>query len=291
LMNKLGYKKYWAQGGDWGSIIGSFIAIHDSENVIGLHTNMPVSQILPYNKGIVGFFKSVATLLFPSFMLDSVEYEEWKKFSFTQLLEETGYMHLQATKPYSVAVALSDSPVGLLTYITEKFYAWSEHNNHQFGNHCPASSSSSTSSDSSSTSSDSSSTSSGSSTSSDSSSYPPCCISKDEIITNVMMYYLPNHIGPSIRFYYEYFHSDTPRDRSDIPYVTVPTAVAVFLKEIQGLRIKSSIAYSYNIFRFTRFPAGGHFAALEQPKVLVEDIRNFRRDLSRENLRKTNSDL
>ncbi len=97
---------------------------------------------------------------------------------------------------------------------------------------------------------------------------------KDELLTNVMIYWVTQTINSSTRLYYEAFHQ-----RETLPgRVEVPTGVAVFPEEI-AVAPRSLAQQHYNIQRWTQMKAGGHFAALEQPQALVEDIRAFFRPL------------
>ncbi|HZP40844.1 MAG TPA: epoxide hydrolase [Candidatus Binatia bacterium] len=95
---------------------------------------------------------------------------------------------------------------------------------------------------------------------------------KDELLTNVMLYWVTDSITSSCRLYWEMVHADKfpPTDFR----VRVPTACAIFPKEI----IKPPrrwVERLYDVRRWTRFPAGGHFAAMEEPAALVEDVRAF----------------
>ncbi len=99
---------------------------------------------------------------------------------------------------------------------------------------------------------------------------------KDELLTNVMIYWVTQTIGSSVRLYYESFHAQGQGLGSG--RVEVPTGVAVFPKEIvKPPRV--TVERAYNLQRWTEMPAGGHFAALEEPEALVEDIRAFFRPL------------
>ena len=100
--------------------------------------------------------------------------------------------------------------------------------------------------------------------------------SKDRLLTNIMLYWVPETANSSCRLYYEAIHSDK------FPpiglRVAVPTGCAIFPKEI----IKPPRKWAeraFNVQRWTRMPAGGHFAAMEEPGALVEDIRAFFRPL------------
>ena len=97
--------------------------------------------------------------------------------------------------------------------------------------------------------------------------------SKDEILTNVMLYWLTESITSSFRIYYE-----SMRLSSDKKRVELPTAVAVFPGEIFFSPRKWGET-AYNVTQWTEMHSGGHFAAMEEPELLVADVRNFFRDL------------
>lgn len=110
LMLALGFHQYGVQGGDWGAIIGTALASRYPENVVGLHLNF----VHPAQ---------------PSSKLENQSEEERSYLAFhkTFKTQETGYSHIQSTRPQSLAYALQDSPVGLLAWFLEKFWAWSDH--------------------------------------------------------------------------------------------------------------------------------------------------------------------
>ena len=99
---------------------------------------------------------------------------------------------------------------------------------------------------------------------------------KDELLTNIMIYWINGNITSSMRLYYESMkdrHFGPPND-----YVQTPTGCAVFPKELARLP-RSWAEDSMNIVHWTEMPRGGHFAAMEEPELLVEDIRLFFRPL------------
>ncbi len=98
--------------------------------------------------------------------------------------------------------------------------------------------------------------------------------SRDTLLTNIMFYWAPNSIASAARLYYE-----TRRDpeMAHIARVEVPTALAVFPKESPVAR--SWMEERFDLRRWTQMPRGGHFPALEQPDLLLEDIRAFFRTL------------
>jgi microsomal epoxide hydrolase len=95
-------------------------------------------------------------------------------------------------------------------------------------------------------------------------------ISKDELLTNIMIYWVTNTINSSFYPYYQLLHHPWHLDPG--ARITVPTAFAAFPREI--LRPpREWMERIFNVHRWTVMPSGGHFAALEEPQRLVEDIR------------------
>jgi microsomal epoxide hydrolase len=92
---------------------------------------------------------------------------------------------------------------------------------------------------------------------------------KDELLTNVMLYWV-NNAGPTAaRWYYEGRKHPLPAAT-----VKVPTACAIFPKELQ-YSPRKWVEQRYNIVRWSEFDRGGHFAAMEQPDLFVQDVRQF----------------
>ncbi len=102
------------------------------------------------------------------------------------------------------------------------------------------------------------------------------CFTKDELLTNLTIYWATQTINSAIRIYYE-----TMRNRSDnsSKKVEVPTAVALFPKDIVPAPQDFAERF-FNVQQWTEMPKGGHFAALEQPELLAEDIRRFAKKLN-----------
>ncbi|RWS28422.1 epoxide hydrolase 1-like protein, partial [Leptotrombidium deliense] len=125
LMTRLGHKKYYYHGGDWGAIIGRFIATMYPENVLGYHTTFLPGLRL----NLCGAVKYALTYFIPSIFSDhpQAEMKLLKPFQEKLLffsIRESGYMHLQSTKPDTIGAALLNSPAGLAAYIMEKFSTW-----------------------------------------------------------------------------------------------------------------------------------------------------------------------
>ncbi|GAA3469518.1 epoxide hydrolase family protein [Nonomuraea roseola] len=107
LMSGLGYERYGAQGGDWGSGISRELGIAEPDRVIGVHLNF--------------------LLTFPTGDLPELNEEDRRRLAVYDTWEDTaGYMRIQATRPQTLAYGLHDSPVGQLAWIVEKFKEWTD---------------------------------------------------------------------------------------------------------------------------------------------------------------------
>ncbi len=100
--------------------------------------------------------------------------------------------------------------------------------------------------------------------------------SKDELLTNIMIYWATETLNSSIRTYYENAHTSSPSKVEQ--YIDVPVGFALFPKEIE-LPPREWAERTLHIQRWTQMPRGGHFAALEEPELLTEDMRAFFRPL------------
>ncbi|MDA9973240.1 epoxide hydrolase 1 [Alphaproteobacteria bacterium] len=116
LMKTLGYQKYFIQGGDLGSFVASIMAVNVPNEVMGIHLNL-----LPLPRGLNKK---------PNNSDEESYYEDLKYF----MKYETGYQHIQGTKPFTLAHALNASPVALCAYISEKFYTWTDNDGKLFKN-------------------------------------------------------------------------------------------------------------------------------------------------------------
>lgn len=218
LMQELGYQRFATQGGDWGLYITGALGRSYPGKIIGIHLSMQPSRAVlsmgATNEAERGWLEQRAQLI----------------------RDESGYSHLHETRPQTLAYGLNDSPVGLASWIVEKFRAWSD---------CHGEIES--------------------------------VFTKDELLTNIMIYWVTQTINSSIRLYYETAHQgyETYGGR-----IEVPTGVAVFRDEMP-VPPRSLAERLYTIQHWTEMKAGGHFAALEQPQALVEDIRAFFRPLRR----------
>ncbi|KAM6915592.1 epoxide hydrolase 1 [Xenentodon cancila] len=239
LMDRLGFQQFYAHGGDWGWLVTTNMAQLKPKAVKGLHLNfappskpgplMGLSVVLGHCfPKLFGFTEMDIQRLYPC--MDKLVVETVK---------ETGYMHIQATKPDTVGRGLNDSPVGLAAYILEKFSTWT---NHDFRN-----------------------LEDGGLTRK---------FSLDDLLTNVMIYWISGCIISSMRFYKENFGKGLDQPHSKIP-VYVPTGFACFPNELMHTP-KLWIQQKYRkLITFTPMARGGHFAAMEEPQLMAEDIQKF----------------
>lgn len=217
LMQELGYKRFGAQGGDWGSAVSVALGLNHADRLIGIHLNY-----------IAGRFLLGGNLNQPPHDETAAAYLEQLRAWFDA---EGGYSHEQGTKPQTLSYGLNDSPIGLAAWIIEKFQTWSD---------CGGNVES--------------------------------IFSRDELLTNVMIYWVTETFHSSARLYYE--SRQRPLSLSQDNYVKPPVAFAAFPGEIP-LPPRQLAERGLNIVRWTEMPRGGHFAAMEQPELLANDLRDF----------------
>lgn len=120
-MLRLGKTRFFIQGGDWGSAIGTTLATYFPDNVMGYHCNM-CAIFTPWSN-----VKTFISSFYPKYFVDNEKHVEFYypvSTNLMEMLKETGYMHIQSTKPDTIGVALSNNPIGLAAYILEKFSTW-----------------------------------------------------------------------------------------------------------------------------------------------------------------------
>ncbi|KRT86367.1 hydrolase, partial [Oryctes borbonicus] len=122
LMNRIGFKEFYVQGGDWGSLITSIMATTFPDEVLGAHINLAFVWDHPLAK-IKNMLKSFLPMIFAT-----AEDQRKMAQAITFFTRENGYSKIQSTKPDTVGVGLNDSPVGLAAYIIEKFTTWTNSN-------------------------------------------------------------------------------------------------------------------------------------------------------------------
>jgi epoxide hydrolase len=203
LMRRLGYERYGAQGGDFGAGISIGLGAVAPEHVVGVHVNY-----LPTR---------------PDPDVEVSEADEARLDTVRQLMaNQPPYQALQALTPQTIGYALTDSPVGQLVWIAERFAQWTD---------------------------------------------PATPVSDDRMLTDISLYWLTATAASSGRF-----HHDNPRGGRQP--CRVPLGVAVFAHDIT-LSVRPLAERLYDIRHWSEFERGGHFAAMEVPELLAEDVRDF----------------
>jgi epoxide hydrolase len=221
LMARLGYRRYGAQGGDWGAFVAPQLGRVDPDHVVGVHLNAATLGFIPF--GPVSP-EELATFT-------DAEKQRLERLKVSTAGPGNGYFEVQATRPQTLAYGLTDSPVGQLAWIVERFKEWTHAAN-----------------------------------------VPEDAVDRDQLLTNVMLYWLTGTAGSSAELYYENMHAGFVPPQP----VTVPVGVAVFAEDYAIRRYGEQ---GHNIVHWTEFDRGGHFAAMEAPDLLVGDVRSFFRGL------------
>ena len=221
LMDRLGYKRYVAQGGDWGNAVTEQLALLQPPGLIGIHTNMPATVPAEIDKAA---FAGVAPA-----GLSGEERQAFDQLAYFYK-HGLGYAQEMANRPQTL-YGIGDSPVGMAAWMADHDATSLALISRVFDGQSEG-------------------------------------ITRDDFLDNVTLYWLTNTTVSSARLYWEsklaFF---APKN------VQVPTAVTAFPEELyQAPRSWTEKAYPKLIF-YNRAAKGGHFAAWEQPQILVADLR------------------
>ena len=228
LMSRLGYERFVAHGGDVGAGVTGMLSVLASDRVLGAHTTGPT----PYPFG-------------PPLDLDGLdEADRVRAERFNAYQQDgLGYLHLQSTRPQTLAHLLTDSPTGQLAWIAEKFREWTD----------PAVA------------------------------LPEDAVDRDLLLTNASIYWFTRSGASSAHITYEgmqafrQFVEEHGGEGGDpTAGLGVPTGVAVFAGDFS---IRGVVDRAGTIAHWSEFDRGGHFPAMEAPDLLVEDLRRFVADL------------
>lgn len=209
LMQRLGYPRYVAQGGDWGSVVTTEMGRLKPEGLAAIHVNLP--------------------FVVPADLPAQLSAEEQAALDQCVLFASDGiaYHDLQTTRPETIGFSLADSPVGQASWIYEKLASWS-----------------------------------------DSDGTAESVFSYDQILDNIMLYWVTNSGASSARMYAEH-----PGLNFGAIHLDLPVAVSVFPGEIYTPpKAWAEQAYS-NLIYWNKAEKGGHFAAFEQPAIFVKEVR------------------
>ncbi|GAA4976595.1 epoxide hydrolase [Actinoplanes utahensis] len=222
LMDRLGYDRYGVHGYDWGAWIGARVGRRDPERATGVH----LTALVTFPVGADGEMDG----------LSDAEQSRWQRM---QNFND-GYLQCNAKRPQTVGYALTDSPVGQLAWIIEKF---KELTDPEEG-------------------------------------LPEESIDRDRILTDVSIYWLTGTAASAAQIYYEEFSASSPDDGEPDPAAfgrgTVPTGVLVSRHDTT---IRRWAERDHHVVHWTELGKGGHFLAMEAPELLVSDIRTFFRKL------------
>ena len=152
---------------------------------------------------------------------------------------QNGYRTQQATKPQTLSYAMMDSPVGVAAWILEKMHGWSDLTQGDLES----------------------------------------VYTKDQLLTNIMVYIVSRTFNTASWIYYGRREEGGRILSAEGKRVEVPTGCALFPEELLAWPPRSYVDRIYNVTQWTEMPRGGHFAAMEQPDLLIKDIRKFARSL------------
>jgi pimeloyl-ACP methyl ester carboxylesterase len=209
LMKRLGYDRFVAQGGDWGSAVTTAIGATADPSVAGIHLNMVVARPTAEDMATLTDREKTALESLQNYMKDG-----------------NGYSQQQATRPQTLGYGLVDSPVGQAMWIYEKFREWTD---------CGG--------------------------------VPENALTRDEMLDDIMLYWLTGTGASSGRLYWESFGSFSSET------VNVPTGCSIFPKEIFRASRRWAERQFPNIIHWNELDRGGHFAAFEQPELFVDEVR------------------
>jgi len=208
MVDVLGYKRFGAQGGDWGSGVSRALA-HDHADVVrAIHLNLI-------------FYMNVVS--------DDPLLAAWRKTVAAVMAREGAYLYEQQTKPQTIALALSTNPLAFAAWVLEKCNGWA-----------------------------------------DTGGQIESRFTKDQLITNIMIYLVNDAIGSAIWLYHGAAKEEPSHNR-----IAVPTGFAAYPVEIIPPPPRHVAELEFNITRWTEVPSGGHFAAWEEPAAFAKEVAAF----------------
>lgn len=218
MTDTLGYRRYLAQGGDWGAMVTSWLGRAHGKSARAIHLNM------------LGFR--------PSSGATTEAEKEWARCMGHASAAVGAYFRLQMSKPQSIAWMGAGNPVGQAAWIAERFHDWSDLSARSMDEVHPM----------------------------------------DKLLTNIMIYAMTGSFTTAAWYYRGFFEEADfivkPGERCE-----TPTAFANFPGEsLYKAPPRSYAERAYNVVRWTDMPRGGHFAAMEEPDLFVDDVRAWARE-------------
>ncbi|MDB2311517.1 epoxide hydrolase [Candidatus Pelagibacter bacterium] len=169
----------------------------------------------------------------------SKQEEAWQQKFNKDQIMQDGYRTQQATKPQTLSYGMMDSPVGIAAWIIEKMYSWSDLKDGDIES----------------------------------------AYSKDTLLANIMVYIVTKTFNTASWIYYGRREEGGRFFPKDFKKIKIPTAAAIFPAEMSEWPPRSYVDRMFNITQWTEMPRGGHFAALEEPELLVNDLVKFSRSV------------
>jgi pimeloyl-ACP methyl ester carboxylesterase len=231
LMARLGYERYGLHGTDVGTGVSQILAMLQPRRVAGTHLAGTVAA-MPFGPPLELDGLAAA---------DRARAERFNEFQASGI----GYLHMQATRPQTIAYLLNDSPAGQLAWIADKIQAWTD----------------------------------------PSAALPEDAVDRDQLLTNVSIFWFTGSGASSAHATYdgmqawrqmEASQSGEPGDGGGPEQPGPPTGVAVFAADTT---IRAVMDPAGRITRWSEFDRGGHFPAMETPALLTRDLRAFFRPL------------
>lgn len=219
MKNVLGYSRYAAHGSDWGSLIAGWLGFDFPDSCVGVHM----------------------TMLSPRFIAGGATEpaeQQWLGGFRERFADDGAYFQVQTSRPVTMGFLLSDSPVGLLAWMLEKFAAWSDPS---LG---------------------------------DPSVFFLENTFADRMILNTMMYLVTGTAASSTWLYRGITLEGSP-GYPDKKRVETPVCIAATKDPIFVPPPRSLVEKAYNVVRWTEYPYGGHFPGYDVPTLLAEDISEF----------------
>jgi pimeloyl-ACP methyl ester carboxylesterase len=167
------------------------------------------------------------------------EEKKWQIKFDNDQIMQDGYRTQQATKPQTLSYGMIDSPVGVAAWIIEKMYSWSDLKDNNIES----------------------------------------VYSKDTLLANIMVYIITKTFNTASWIYYGRREEGGRFFPKDFKKIKIPTSIALFPAEMSTWPPRSYVERIFNIKQWTEMQSGGHFAAMEQPDLLVNDIIKFSRTI------------
>ena len=217
MADVLGSSRFGVVGGDGGSVLAQILAIDHPDGITAIHLTDLGWHVYDVDPS--------------SLSRAERKYLEGAKKRF---LSDMAYAMVQNTRPRSLAAALNDSPVGLASWILDRFHSWSDSGDVE------------------------------------------ASFGRDELLTNVMLYWVTQTIGSSM---FNYFAEVRSPSLTSADRVERPVGLALFPRDIGGAIPPRSLAErTLNVQRWTEMPKGSHFAAWEVPELFARDVLAFFQD-------------